>query len=217
MPPLTPQQRFSRFACVAIIAAFPATIAATATGTATAPPEKYTAVPAHIRRFVRSVCARYDDDGDGALQQDEWRKMPGQPQRIDRDGDLIVTEGEYQRYVLEYASTRRIAPLDSARGRATAWETPPSAASGVSNPTASKSTENPPAVKTYHVPERFRPQGLPPWFVEADVDGDGQVSLAEFAPRGEAQRVAQFERLDANRDGLLTSSEALRSDAAPSE
>ncbi|MDR1383755.1 MAG: hypothetical protein LBJ67_07920 [Planctomycetaceae bacterium] len=51
-------------------------------------------------------------------------------------------------------------------------------------------------------------QGLPTWFVRCDLDGDGQVSLYEFASPGFTnESVARFGRLDKNADGFITSNE----------
>jgi hypothetical protein len=47
------------------------------------------------------------------------------------------------------------------------------------------------------------PVAAPRWFQSMDVNGDGAVSLREFLPPRE-----RFEKLDANRDGLLEPSEA---------
>ncbi|GHT18177.1 hypothetical protein FACS1894189_5660 [Planctomycetales bacterium] len=53
----------------------------------------------------------------------------------------------------------------------------------------------------YTVPENLR--GVPAWFLMRDRDGDGQVSLIEFAPTLSSAALALFGRLDKNGDGLL--------------
>ena len=51
-------------------------------------------------------------------------------------------------------------------------------------------------------------QGLPPWFVQRDTNGDGQVSLYEFAaPQFSNQSLAFFGRLDRNGDGFIAPDE----------
>ncbi|MDR1491964.1 MAG: hypothetical protein LBT05_04495 [Planctomycetaceae bacterium] len=51
-------------------------------------------------------------------------------------------------------------------------------------------------------------QGLPSWFVRCDLDGDGQVSLYEFAsPDFTNENVARFGRLDKNADGFIAGDE----------
>jgi len=53
------------------------------------------------------------------------------------------------------------------------------------------------------------PPNLPPWFLQYDTDGDGQVGLYEWKAAG--QDIARFEALDLNGDGFLTVEEVLRS------
>ncbi|MCR9293746.1 MAG: proprotein convertase P-domain-containing protein [bacterium] len=51
--------------------------------------------------------------------------------------------------------------------------------------------------------------GLPGWFFELDKDRDGQVAMPEFATEWTATKLAEFNALDRNSDGLLTESEVL--------
>lgn len=53
-------------------------------------------------------------------------------------------------------------------------------------------------------------EGLPGWFYELDVDRDGQVAMHEFTTTWTTDKRQEFASLDANEDGLLTSSEVLR-------
>lgn len=55
-----------------------------------------------------------------------------------------------------------------------------------------------------------RPEGLPSWFVDKDSDGDGQLSMAEFAPKPTGASLADFARYDRNGDGVITAGEYLR-------
>ncbi|RMF43539.1 MAG: calcium sensor EFh [Planctomycetota bacterium] len=57
-------------------------------------------------------------------------------------------------------------------------------------------------------------QGLPGWFYERDVDGDGQIAMAEYATEWDDLLLAEFTALDANQDGLITATEVFRSKAA---
>ena len=64
-----------------------------------------------------------------------------------------------------------------------------------------------PAARPYHVlPERL--QGVPAWFIMLDRNGDGQISLQEFAPTLNLRMVALFQRLDLNNDGVICPDEA---------
>lgn len=56
-------------------------------------------------------------------------------------------------------------------------------------------------------------EGIPGWFYELDVDRDRQVSMAEFATDWSDEKLREFTALDLNGDGLLTSTEVVRSKA----
>ncbi|MDR1964770.1 MAG: hypothetical protein LBQ50_13435 [Planctomycetaceae bacterium] len=50
-------------------------------------------------------------------------------------------------------------------------------------------------------------RGVPVWFLIRDQDGDGQISLKEFAPSLSASALVLFGRLDKNGDGFVTPDE----------
>jgi hypothetical protein len=166
--------------------------------------------PAAVGRYVQKLWEQYDLNRDGILQQQEWQELRGQPARIDRDGDGVLTTSEMQQHVLNYAHGRYLAPPRTAlppHGDLTDLTDP---TDPTDRPSTSLPGDVPPQVKPYYVPERFRMRGLPDWYVDRDANGDGQLALAEFTPTAEAQLVAQFERLDINHDGLLTPVEVLQ-------
>lgn len=51
---------------------------------------------------------------------------------------------------------------------------------------------------------------LPQWFLEKDVDNDGQVAMAEYADTWTNEVVRDFNRFDLNRDGFITPAECLK-------
>ena len=57
------------------------------------------------------------------------------------------------------------------------------------------------------VTPKTRLQGLPDWFLAKDANGDGQLSVAEYAPDAEQRRLDDFDRFDTNGDGFLTARE----------
>jgi len=64
-----------------------------------------------------------------------------------------------------------------------------------------------PAARPYHVlPEKLR--GVPAWFVLRDKNGDGQISLTEFAPTLSPAAVNLFKQLDENGNGFIEPDEA---------
>jgi len=67
-----------------------------------------------------------------------------------------------------------------------------------------------PSVRPFHVMPEFL-RGVPAWFVVMDKNGDGQVSLAEFAaPRYLPATVVRFKAYDKNGDGLIEPDEVRR-------
>jgi hypothetical protein len=62
----------------------------------------------------------------------------------------------------------------------------------------------------YFVPAKRLPAGLPDWFLTRDLDGDGQLTAAEFSPMGLAAELAEFAAYDLNADGILTAKECVR-------
>ena len=63
-----------------------------------------------------------------------------------------------------------------------------------------------PTVREY-APSESETAGIPRWFLSRDANGDGQLSLREFAPTLSLEATAFFGRLDADRDGLVTPDE----------
>jgi Ca2+-binding EF-hand superfamily protein len=51
---------------------------------------------------------------------------------------------------------------------------------------------------------------LPDWFREKDVNGDGQVDMAEFASEWTPALIEEFNRYDLNHDGVITAAECLK-------
>ncbi|XZE56447.1 proprotein convertase P-domain-containing protein [Planctomycetaceae bacterium SH139] len=52
---------------------------------------------------------------------------------------------------------------------------------------------------------------VPTWFFERDIDGDDQVTMAEFTDEWSQDKLVEFEQFDINRDGIITVNEVLSS------
>lgn len=52
---------------------------------------------------------------------------------------------------------------------------------------------------------------LPTWFFERDLNGDGQIEMAEFTDQWDANKTDEFAMYDANGDGIITADEILSS------
>jgi len=196
--------------------------------------------PAKVVRYADTVIQRYDQNGDGILQQEEWEKMPGTPRAIDRDGDTQITRDELIWYLRHYGQTRTIHRtvmldlsepyrFDPANMRIfrPVWQPPPvppvvpveTVRESAEDTTEALMSANEeavdedvyqkmleerqlPSARPYHVlPEHL--QGVPRWFILLDKNGDGQISLAEFAPTLSLRAVALFQSLDKNNNGFI--------------
>jgi len=60
--------------------------------------------------------------------------------------------------------------------------------------------------KTAH--ERL-PSGIPGWFRERDLNRDGQAAMSEYSLEWTDSRLAEFDELDLNGDGIITPKECL--------
>lgn len=188
------------------------------------------AVPAKVRRYAERLLRRYDKNKDGSLQPDEWAKMQGRPESADSGRDGAITLDELTNYIAAFGRSRRVSPAGPSPGREAAAEPQSHAADSQENapqrpdsdakqgetakPSAEASLQpaagsQPPRATTFHVPKSRLPAGLPDWFLRRDLDGDGQVSLAEYAPSATPADLEQFARHDGNADGYITARECL--------
>ncbi len=182
------------------------------------------ALLAKVQRYARRVIQRYDLNGDGQLQAAEWRKMHGQPALADANQDGVITVDELAQWVATYGAQRRIrvdwpfpaaGPEVAAEQEPAADSAPPTAAaSAPQTPTDVVSDKTPmehvPRETKFHLSPKRLPAGLPGWFLARDLDGDGQLSLPEFAPHATAAQQQEFVRYDLNGDGVLTPQEYLK-------
>jgi Ca2+-binding EF-hand superfamily protein len=92
----------------------------------------------------------------------------------------------------------------------------PSAAKAGETSTAPATTAADPAPAPPRGSGRFRtarerlPDGLPDWFRQKDLNGDGQITMAEFSREWTPEIAAEFERFDLNHDGIITAAECLK-------
>jgi thiol-disulfide isomerase/thioredoxin/protein-disulfide isomerase/uncharacterized membrane protein len=131
------------------------------------------------RELAQQVVQRFDANGDGVLQADEWKQMQGQPASYDKDGDGLVTVEEFEAAV-------RAAKKNEAAKQAVA---PPN---GRKRPSAPPSQPNTAA-----------PLDLARQIVEKfDADRDGKLSTAEWGKMPGTPKI-----FDRNTDGELTAEE----------
>jgi Ca2+-binding EF-hand superfamily protein len=193
-----------------------------------------------VQRYVERIISIYDTNEDGRLDESEWDSMRGAPESIDADRDGLVTASEFVQHVTRFSARRRIhlvspepaavdeeAPLlqpisaPPARGAAAAKPAPGGVGgSGENTSNGVGSAASPPAASArrvnrrqdlkFFVPASRLPGNLPSWFHSQDRDGDGQITLAEYAPTVTNATIAEFRRYDRNGDGLITADECAR-------
>jgi Ca2+-binding EF-hand superfamily protein len=178
-------------------------------------------IPDKVRRYAERLLRRYDANGDGKLQRGEWSKMHGNPDAADVNADGVITLGELTNWIAAFGRNRRLGTAGDSPG-ASPRDRPDSQAADASG--AGKEKEGEGAAKgglqsetgpsprrgtTFYVPKTRLPAGLPSWFLDRDLDGDGQLSLAEFAPNPTQADLEEFARFDRNGDGFITAKEGL--------
>jgi hypothetical protein len=195
-------------------------------------PASEAAIPAKVYRYAKRLVAQYDRNGDGKLQETEWRRMHGQPARADANRDGVITVEELAQWIAAFGAQHKPrlaypvigatepAPVrrDSDGEKSAGPEPgagPPSSQETKSpegaGPAAGQADSNaPPRPTRFHVGGRRLPPGLPAWFLERDADGDGQLTLSEFAPHATAADREEFARYDLNGDGVITPQECLK-------
>lgn len=210
-----------------------------------------------IRRYVEHILKKYDKDGDGKLQREEWAAMPGRPQSFDLNGDFVLEDYELLYNLAAYAKGRTVThpvpprrlsaaqsvlktdgpilirPVSAPIRKAAADEeqidpaqkpadiSPEEFSQIVADADKGAGTEKEPelfgvltqesspstaAVREF-APSANETAGIPRWFLARDANGDGQLTLREFAPTLSLESTAFFGRLDADSDGLITPDE----------
>jgi hypothetical protein len=145
------------------------------------------------RFAARSVMYQHDENKNKRLERSEWKKLKGDPSKADRNKDNVLTLAELTDHLAGYGS-REEKPRPNYRVKR---EQKRKAKSGVRT--------------TYRflTPHERLPEGLPDWFAERDTNGDGQLSLREYAPSLTRAKYEKFSQLDQNNDGLLVAKEYL--------
>jgi hypothetical protein len=182
-------------------------------------------VSAKLLRYARRIVSNYDRDGDERLSAAEMEAMRGNPQAADLNSDGVLEISEFAQYVANYGKRRKIRLLFLSEEEegiggpvilnpATLAEEdgaiPPDSSTPISEESffqRQEDTSEAAEGKRFHV---RRPRGsLPSWFHARDADGDGQVSMAEYAPNATKTEIAEFQGMDKDGDGYITPRELL--------
>ena len=173
-----------------------------------------------VARYAQSLFAKYDQNQDGKLQKKEWERFQGHPELIDLNRDDVVTRDELIDWIADYGRRKNqsigVPAIHSADGMTESGKKsePDEQAdvARVNSESDSGAVNAGPRRRDlqYFVPAKRLPAGLPDWFLTRDLDGDGQLTAAEFSPMGLAAELAEFAAYDLNADGILTAKECVR-------
>lgn len=156
-----------------------------------------------VRAFAESMLRQYDKNKNGVLEREEWSEMRGNMKEADKNGDGIITLDELTVHLMAYSQRRGDFGGRSGPGAPGG----PNSNASSSNPSGATADTR----KSYRfltAQERL-PKGLPDWFIRKDVNGDGQVSMAEYASVWSEAMVEEFKRYDLNNDGIITPAEVM--------
>jgi hypothetical protein len=144
-----------------------------------------------LERRADSDFGLHDRNGDGFLNQDE---MPDQLKadlsKWDTNRDNLISREEYKFYYAARAQNRRGNPNDA-----------------VTTVTVIEDEEDLDARPVVYRAGKLPIKELPKWFIDLDVDRDGQVALSEWYKAG--HDIDAFGEWDRNNDGFITAEEAL--------
>jgi Ca2+-binding EF-hand superfamily protein len=150
-----------------------------------------------IRKYASDIVAKYDKDGNSILAGDELDGLSSHLRNADSSGDGKITVDEIYQFASKGSS--------SASSAKPATSTTTATASKSSDPVERKITND--KRKSY----RFKStkDRTNNWrFSSRDANGDGQVSMSEFASSWSDRTAAEFIRYDKNNDGMITADEA---------
>ncbi len=176
--------------------------------------------------------SRYDKNKDGMLSKDEldggrWNDDPLQFDR-NRDGKLTKSElaVRYAKRRLDEAGQAATQPVDQ-RSRMGMFAGAPNNAAGAggwNRAEGNESAEEPKSrfdgARSYRMGSKATElKGLPDWFARSDANSDGQVLMNEYSSSWTSATLAEFQKFDMNRDGIITATEclsAIKNGVAPS-
>jgi Ca2+-binding EF-hand superfamily protein len=158
-------------------------------------------------RYAESLVKRYDKNGNGTLEKEEWASMSGEPRKADTDGDGKITLEELTNQLASYSQASPSSSGSSGSSREGSDQRRDDSSNRGSLAMASGGRP-----MRFLTPTERLPSGLPGWFSQSDRDGDGQVMMSEYASSWTDEKIKEFNRYDLNADGAITPSECLAAD-----
>lgn len=158
-----------------------------------------------IKKMASDKIEKNDKNGNGILEGDELNDL-GMSRNADNNGDGKITHNELVAFYTPKSTSSSTPPT-------TAKATTTSAASGAAGAKASTDggSDSLVIVNTSRKSYRFKStkDRQSSWkFSSKDANGDGQVSMNEYASSWNDRTAAEFQRYDKNNDGMITADEA---------
>ncbi len=171
-------------------AASPASPSATTTTTSPADSADKS-IDQKIRDLAAAAIQKYDKNGDGKLDRDEWPNggKLGTFDEANRSGGNFIVADELIVHLTDYYH-RQLFP-------------PEVIESGDFAKVLRRSNR-------FLMPKERLTTDIPDWFRQRDRDGDAQVTMAEFANDWTWQTAHDFDHFDLNHDGVITTAECLK-------
>ncbi len=170
-------------------------------------------IPLKITRYAHTILKKYDSNQNGQIDHEEWSKMPVSPAEADINQDKVITLNEIAFRIANYGRSIRIRLRLVSENIVAIPPSEEEKADRLSDENSDEDDNKEPApVKRrrdtkFYVSKSRLPSNLPAAFVNRDNDGDGQLTLREFAENPSKTQIRQFQKLDLNRDGLVTAKE----------
>jgi Ca2+-binding EF-hand superfamily protein len=161
---------------------------------------------ARLDEYAKGLMKRYDKNENGVLEAEEYGEMSSFHRGADANGDNVITRDELAVRLANYGSSGGSSSSENSSGGSGGESKRDDRRGGSSSSGRSYTTRGPYRPKS--ATERL-PKGLPDWFARNDADGDGQISMAEFAVSWTDDKVEEFAEHDANGDGVITPREVL--------
>jgi hypothetical protein len=163
------------------------------------------------RDHAASFLGLYDGDGNGSLEQEEWSRIGAGWGEADADGDGVLSLNEVSDRFAAYQKPPAESEDDSTSSGS------PDNASEARNRSAHARNGQTSATLSQHrrsyrrrTPHERLPPGIPAWYLQMDTNRDGQVMMVEYAKAWNDEKLAEFNRYDFNRDGIITPRECLK-------
>ncbi len=189
-----------------------------------------------VAGMAQAMIAQNDQNGNGILEGDEWRRGGLALRNSDHNGDGNVTKEELIQTLSSWGqSGGRQSGGNQPGGSQAGTDTAGSSAAGdgsrggrgfgrredrgsrQSGNTGSagggRSAAGGPATRRSYralTPIERLPKEIPDWFVRADENGDGQVAMSEYSTSWTDEKAAEFAAIDLDSDGMITPKECLR-------